>query len=93
MAFPGDEVRTVAWMGWRSLTNGRLMAAAEPAFDVFVTLDQNLSFQNPVGKYTLGIVVLITRLNHIAAYRPRFSEIREMVHGTQPGQVNTLRLP
>jgi hypothetical protein len=39
----------VAEMGWRSLTNGRLMEAAVPHFDVFVTLDQNLQFQNPTG--------------------------------------------
>ncbi len=49
LAFPGDEVKTVDEMGWRSLTNGRLMKAAAPHFDVFVTLDQNLQFQNPTA--------------------------------------------
>ena len=59
LALPGDVVKAVAEMGWRSLTNGRLMDAAVPHFDVFVTLDQNLQFQNPVGHHLLGIVVLI----------------------------------
>ena len=72
LAFPGDAVRTVAEMGWRSLTNGRLMEAAVPHFDVLVTLDQNLAFQNPTGRYPLGIVVLVSRFNHIAAYRTQF---------------------
>jgi hypothetical protein len=93
LAFPGDEVKTVAEMGWRALTNGALMAEATSRFDVFVTLDQNLRFQNPTGKYTLGIVVLITRFNHIAAYRPQFGEIRDLVRQTKPGQVNVLRIP
>jgi hypothetical protein len=65
-------VKTVAEMGWRSLTNGKLMNEAAPHFDVFVTLDRNLQFQNPTGRYALGIVVLITRFNGLAAYRPQF---------------------
>jgi predicted nuclease of predicted toxin-antitoxin system len=54
LAFPGDAVKTVAEMDWRSLTNGRLMQAAATHFDVFVTLDRNLQFQNPTGKCPLG---------------------------------------
>ena len=37
LAFPGDEVKTVPEIGWRSLTNGELMKEAAPHFDVFVT--------------------------------------------------------
>lgn len=92
LAFPGDEVRTVAEMGWRSLSNGALMREAAPQFDTFVTLDQNLQFQNQTGNSPLGIVVLITRLNHIAAYRPQFAEIRDLVRQTKPGQVAVLRI-
>ena len=50
LAFPGDEVRSVPEMGWRGLTNGALMKAAASRFDVLVTLDQNLRFQNETGK-------------------------------------------
>ena len=32
-------------MGWAGIKNGRLLAAAEKEFDVFVTVDRNLSFQ------------------------------------------------
>jgi hypothetical protein len=39
LAFPGDAVKTVAEMGWRSLTNGRLIEQAAADFEVFVTLD------------------------------------------------------
>ena len=92
LAFPGDAVRTVAEMGWRALTNGRLMETAAPDFDVFVTLDQNLKFQNPVARYALGIVVLISQLNHLTAYRPQFAEIRDVVRRTRAGQVNVIRI-
>jgi predicted nuclease of predicted toxin-antitoxin system len=92
LAFPGDAVKTVAEMGWRSLTNGWLMKEAAPHFDVFVTLDQNLQFQNPSGSYSLGFVILITRFNHLAAYQPQFAEIRDVVRRTKPGQVNVLQI-
>jgi len=92
LAFPGDDVKNVAEMGWRALTNGALMRAAAPHFDVLVTLDQNLQFQNQAGTHPLGIVVLITQLNHVAAYRPQFAEIRDLVRQTKPGQVNILKI-
>ncbi len=92
LAFPGDEVRTVAQMGWRALTNGALMKEAAANFDVLVTLDQNLQFQNQIGTYSLGIIVLITQFNHLAAYRPQFAEIRDLAQQTKPGQVSILQI-
>jgi predicted nuclease of predicted toxin-antitoxin system len=56
LAFPGDTVKTVAEMGWRSFTNGQLMKEAASHFDVFVTLDRNLQFQNPTGRYILRML-------------------------------------
>ena len=56
------------------------MKEATSRFDVLVTLDQDLRFQNPTGKYPLGIVVLITQFNHVAAYRPQFAEIRDLAN-------------
>lgn len=41
----GHEARTVPEMGWVSTQNGELLALAEGAFDVFLTVDRNLSFQ------------------------------------------------
>jgi hypothetical protein len=83
LAFPGDSVKTVAEMGWRSLTNGRLMKEAVSLFDVF---------QNPTGSNALGVVVLVTRFNHLAAYRQQFGEIRDVTRRTKPGQVNVLQI-
>ena len=91
LAFPGDDVQSVAEMGWRSLTNGKLMAVASPQFDVFVTLDQNLQFQNPTSRYPLGILVLITKFNNLEAYRPQFAEIRDVVRQVKPGQVSLIK--
>ena len=40
------------------IKNGALLALAEKEFDVFITGDRNLSFQQAVGKFDIAIVVL-----------------------------------
>jgi hypothetical protein len=40
----GHEVRTARQMGWTAIKNGELLALASKQFDVFVTVDRNLSF-------------------------------------------------
>jgi predicted nuclease of predicted toxin-antitoxin system len=92
LAFPGDEVKNVPEMGWRALTNGALMKEAASRFDVLVTLDRNLQFQNRTGKHSIGVVVLFTEFNHVEAYRPQFAEIRDLVRRTKPGQVSVLQI-
>jgi len=41
----GHEISTAYEMGWAQLSNGDLLAAAEKSFDVFITTDQNLRYQ------------------------------------------------
>jgi predicted nuclease of predicted toxin-antitoxin system len=40
----GYEVKTVPQMGWAGVKNGQLLSLAVREFDVFVTVDQDLSF-------------------------------------------------
>jgi len=42
--FPGNEVKTVPQMGWAGVKNGQLLALAQAEFDIFITVDRNLSF-------------------------------------------------
>jgi hypothetical protein len=45
-------------MGWLSIKNGRLLALAATAFDVFVTVDANMTFQQDSKALPLPVVVL-----------------------------------
>jgi len=47
-------------MGWATLSNGDLLAAAEKSFDVFITTDQNLCYQQNLAGRRLAILVLPT---------------------------------
>jgi hypothetical protein len=54
---PGHIVRTVQAMGWSGTKNGPLLAMAEPQFDVFLTGDKNLRYQQNLQGRQLAIIV------------------------------------
>jgi hypothetical protein len=86
-AFSDRHVKTVLEMGWGGITNGKLMALAQGLFDVFITLDRNLEYQQNLRKLNLGIVVVSVPDNKIASYRPLFPELRRAAEIIQPGEV------
>jgi hypothetical protein len=54
-------VRTTAQEGWDKLQNGALLAAAvEAGFDVFVTCDQNIAYQQNISRRRVAIVAINT---------------------------------
>jgi hypothetical protein len=55
------DVSTSAYMGWTLLQNGQLLAAAEEAgFEVLVTADKNLVYQQNLAHRKIALVVLGT---------------------------------
>ena len=55
------DVATAAEMDWSQLTNGELLAAAtEAGFEVLVTTDQNLRYQQNLTDRKIAVVVLMT---------------------------------
>lgn len=58
-ALAGHHVEEARAHGWDALKNGELLAAAEAAgFDVFVTTDRNIRYQQNLTGRKLAIVVL-----------------------------------
>jgi hypothetical protein len=72
----GHEVVTVPQAGWASIQNGELLRLAQAQFDVFVTVDRNLSFQQDLLQFTIAVVVLAptNRLNDLRACAPTPTE-------------------
>lgn len=58
--FQGHQVSTAYAEGWANFQNGDLLAAAEGRFDLFVTTDKNLRYQQDLRGRTLAILVLPT---------------------------------
>ena len=58
--FPDHQVQTAFELGWSQLANGDLLAAAEGQFDVLITTDQNLRYQQSLAGRKLAVLVLPT---------------------------------
>ncbi len=58
LRLPQLNISTVQEMGWAGVRNGELLRRAEERFDVFVTADQNLRYQQNLSGHKLAILVL-----------------------------------
>ena len=61
----GHEVKSAHEMGWASLKNGELLALASAEFDVFLTVDRNLSFQQNLPAFDIAVSVLRSESNRL----------------------------
>jgi predicted nuclease of predicted toxin-antitoxin system len=64
------DVKTARQMGWTTIKNGELLARAAEQFDVFVTVDRNLSFQQNLAGLPIAVIVLRAKTNCLADPRP-----------------------
>jgi hypothetical protein len=78
------SVATAHEMGWSTLTNGDLLAAAEASFDALITTDQNLKYQQNIRGRVLAILVLPT--TSWPKIQRNLSQVAVAVDGLQPGE-------
>jgi predicted nuclease of predicted toxin-antitoxin system len=71
------EVFTVTEYGWSGIKNGELLALAEGEFDVFLTVDQNLKYQQNLKAFNIGVILLVARNNRLKTLLPLMPEVRE----------------
>jgi predicted nuclease of predicted toxin-antitoxin system len=87
---PNHDVKTVRQMGWSETVNGALLTLAEQTFDVLVTTDKNLSFQQNVGRFKIGVVVLRARSARLRHLRELVPALVKILPDVGSGQVHTL---
>ncbi len=87
---PGHEVKTARQMGWTTIKNGELLALASAQFDVFVTVDRNLAFQQNVASLSMAVVVLCAKSNRLADLTPLAPKLLIALDVAQPGAVTTV---
>ena len=69
--------KTVRQAGWEKIKNGALLRMAAAEFDVFVTLDTEMPYQQNLAGLQLAVIILrgrSTRLPHIRELLPRLHE-------------------
>lgn len=83
----GHEVKTARPMGWSTIKNGELLALAAQAFDVFVTVDRNLSFQQNLPAFSIAVVVLRAPSNRLADLKLLIPELLACIPRAKKGTV------
>jgi hypothetical protein len=64
----GHECRTAQQQGWGGIKNGKLLELAEGEFNLFITSDQNLRYQQNLSGRSIAILELSTnKLRRITA--------------------------
>jgi len=80
-------VATVHDQGWGALGDGSLLAAAEGEFDVLVTIDRKLEFQQNVARFRIGVVVVRVPKNQLRYYQAIREELLWAIQRVQAGEV------
>ncbi|MBI4901986.1 MAG: DUF5615 family PIN-like protein [Acidobacteria bacterium] len=83
----GHECRTVAECGWAGKKNGELLSLAEPQFDVLLTLDRNIPYQQDLKSGRIAILIVRAPSNRIQDLLPIIPDCLVALLRIEPGQV------
>ena len=90
----GHEVKTAREMGWTAIENGELLALAiQSGFEVFLTVDRNLSFQQNLATLAIAVVVLQAPTNRLADLRTLVPKLLATIDSARPGTVTIVSEP
>lgn len=81
---PQHAVRSVQEMGWNALKNGELLRRAAEQFDVFLTADQNLQYQQNLQALPIAVAVLIAKSNRLLSLKPLIPDLLSVLASIEP---------
>jgi len=88
---PARNIVTVQEMGWAGVKNGKLLKLVADQFDVFITSDQNLRFQQNLGTVDLAVIVLPS--NQVPVVKQLLPAIDDALDAVRAGVLIEIPLP
>jgi len=85
--FAAHEVLTVEEAGFKGLKNGRLLEAASDEYDVLVTVDQNLQYQQNLKTLAIAVVVLKAKRSTYPILKLLMPQVLEILEKIEPGEL------
>jgi hypothetical protein len=79
---PEHVVETVQEAGWKGVTNGTLLKKAAERYEVFLTVDRNLAFQQNLANLHLCVIVIHSRSNRFIELAPYAPAILKLLEST-----------
>jgi predicted nuclease of predicted toxin-antitoxin system len=87
------SVRTVQEKGWTSFANGELLGRAQERFDVLLTADRRLQFQQNLARFDIGVVVILTVSLRYRDIHAAVDLIRAALAAVNSGEVLQVQVP
>ncbi len=81
----GYEAYTVQYMGWSGIKNGALLSLAEGQFDVFLTADKNLRYQQNFVDRTIALIVFPS--NKLSVVKQLELPLKTALRSVTPGMI------
>jgi hypothetical protein len=86
------SVRTVVEAGWSGVKNGKLLALAASEFDVFITVDKNLPFQQNLNTLPIALIVRDSVSNELPALLPLIPAVQRELASLKPRSYTLVKL-
>lgn len=84
----GHDAFTVTFLNWNGISNGRLLAlAASENFDVLITNDQEIPYQQNLSTLPVAVIVLVAPSNTFEVVREFVPSILSALEKIEPGQL------
>ena len=84
---PEHEVETVRERGWTGKRNGELLRAASPTFDVLVTMDRGIEYQQNLSAFDIAVILVRARSNRRKDVEPAMSEVNRVLREVEAGRL------
>ena len=84
---PAFTVRTVQEEGWTSFRNGELLSRAQSSFEVLLTADRRLQFQQNISRFDIGVVVIVTMNLRFRTILTAVEKIRLALEEVRAGEI------
>lgn len=78
---------TVQEKGWAGIKNGELLRRAENEFEVWITADRNIEYQQNLSNFNIATIVLVAPRNQLEFLLPLTPRLHEVLQTIQPGQI------
>jgi Domain of unknown function (DUF5615) len=82
---PGHDVKTVAEAGWAGVKNGELLRLAATEFDLLITVDRNLEYQQSFKGLSIAVIVMHASSNDVVALRQLMPAVLAAIGKSKPG--------
>jgi predicted nuclease of predicted toxin-antitoxin system len=86
-ALSNHDVQTVPQAGWAGEKNGELLSLMSDVYDVFITVDSNMQYQQNLADMSVGFILLSAKNNKLETPLPLISDVEIALETIESGQL------